>query len=225
VTTLPELAGVSWRRPIDERALRLREIVSTAYTGVYCTPLVVAGFVLIAIEPLLLPVALISWLHAWVIPELFAHRGTRVVFPLPGGAGAGPERAAQGLLGDLLGHEERALQRQTGLALERGRLGTWLVGEAGALLVRPGGRRVHTFCVRVTESGLPRSDRIAHLLLALREDEHGFATVANHAFAGAAWRVRRRLRESQRRALAAAKAKEASSRVSNGRRRILDTGP
>ena len=40
---------------------------------------------------------------------------------------------------------------------------------------------------------LPPSDRIAHLLLALREDEEGFATVANHAFAGAPWRVRRRL--------------------------------
>jgi hypothetical protein len=203
---LPELAGVPWRRPIDERALRVREIVSAAYTTVYCTPLVAAGLVLIAIEPLLVPVALISWLHAWVIPELFAHRGTRVVFPLPDGSTADPERAAQGLLGDLLGHDERALQRETGLALERGRFGTWLVGEAGALLVRPGGRRVHTFCVRVTEPGLPRSDRIAHLLLALREDEVGFATVANHAFAGAAWRVRRRLKESQRPALDVARA-------------------
>jgi hypothetical protein len=203
---LPELADVPWRRPIDERALRLREIVSAAYTTVYCAPLVAAGFVLIVIEPLLAPVALMSWLHAWVIPELFAHRGTRVVFPLPDGAGEGPERAAQGLLGDLLNHDERDLQKKTGLALERGRLGTWLVGEAGALLVRPGGRRVHTFCVRVTEPALPRSDRIAHLLLALRQDEVGFATVANHAFAGAAWRVRRRLKEMQRPALAAARA-------------------
>jgi hypothetical protein len=219
---LQELAGVPWRTPIDERALRVREIVSAAYTAVYCAPLVAAGVLLIAIEPLLVPVALISWLHAWVIPELFAHRGTRVVFPLPGSAAEGPERVAQGLLGDMLGHGERALQRQTGLALERGRLGNWLVGEGGALLVRPGGERVHTFCVRVTEPGLPRSDRIAHLLLALREDEVGFATVANHAFAGAAWRVRRRLMRGQRPALAAAR-REAS--LSNARRGILDTGP
>jgi hypothetical protein len=225
LTGLGELAGVPWRRPVDDRALRLRELVSAAYTAVYCAPLIAAGFVLVAIEPLLLPVALISWLHAWVIPELFAHRGTRVVFPLPAGAAAGPERAAQGLLGDLLGHEARALQRQTGLALERGRLGTWLVGEAGALLIRPGGRHVHTFCVRVAETDLPRSDRIAHLLLALREDEIGFATVANHAFAGAAWRVRRRLREGQRPALAAARAELQEDRLSNVRRRILDTGP
>jgi hypothetical protein len=52
---------------------------------------------------------------------------------------------------------------------------------------------------------LPRSDRVAHLLLALREDEQGFATLANHAFAGAAWRVRRRLRACQRPALAVAR--------------------
>ena len=77
--------------------------------------------------------------------------------------------------------------------MERGALGVWLVGEAGALLVR--GRRVHCWCVRVPEPSLPSSDRIAHLLLALREDEEGFATVANHAFAGARWRVRRRLAE------------------------------
>ena len=78
------------------------------------------------------------------------------------------EPVAQGLLGDLLDHEERGLQRDTGLALQRGELGVWLVGEAGALLVSPGGRRVHCFCVRTTEPELPPSDRVAHLPLALR---------------------------------------------------------
>jgi hypothetical protein len=72
--------------------------------------------------------------------------------------------------------------------------------------VAPGGRRVHCFCVRVPDPGLPPSDRISHLLLALRVDEEGFATVANHAFAGAAWRLRRRLPEPMRPALAAARA-------------------
>ena len=52
---------------------------------------------------------------------------------------------------------------------------------------------MHCFCVAATDRELPPSDRVAHLLLALREDEEGFATVANHAFAGAPWRVRRRL--------------------------------
>ena len=88
--------------------------------------------------------------------------------------------------------------------LERGRLGVWLVGEAGALLVRPGGRRVHCWCVRVERPSLPSADRTAHLLLALREDETGFATVANLAFSGATWRVRRRLAPAMRPALAAA---------------------
>ena len=95
--------------------------------------------------------------------------------------------------------------RRTGLALERGELGVWLVGEAGALLVSPRARRVHCFCVRVTEPELPPSDRVAHLLLALRVDEEGFATVANHAFAGAPWRVRRRMPQRMRPALDAAR--------------------
>jgi hypothetical protein len=57
---------------------------------------------------------------------------------------------------------------------------------------------VHCFCVAVTDRELPPSDRIAHLLLALRTDETGFATIANHAFSGAAWRVRRRLPKEMR---------------------------
>lgn len=202
--SLPELASVGWRRPADERWLVLHERVSAVYTTIYCTPFIVASLLLVALEPLLVPVSLLSLLHAWMIPELFAYRGARVVFPASARQGTAPERVAQGFLGDLLDHEKRALQRQTGLAVEHGAVGIWLVGEQGALLVRPGGRRVHTFCARATDSELPPSDRIAHLLLALREDELGFATVANHAFAGASWRIRRRLRDHQRPALAAA---------------------
>ena len=48
------------------------------------------------------------------------------------------------------------------------------------------------------------ADRVAHLLLALREDELGFAKVANLGFSGARWRVRRHLGERPRAALAAA---------------------
>ena len=81
----------------------------------------------------------------------------------------------------------------------------WLLGEGGALLVSPGGRRVHCFCVGTVERELPPSDRVAHLLLALRVDEEGFATVANHAFAGAPWRVARRLPRRMRPALNAAR--------------------
>ena len=164
-----------------------------------------AGGILLALEPLTLPVALAAFAHAWIIPELYAARGATVARP-KGPRNERAEPVAQGLLGDLLGADERELQRATGLALERGELGVWLVGEAGALLVAPGGRRVHCFCVRAVEDDLPPSDRVAHLLLALRVDEEGFATVANHAFAGAPWRVRRRLPARMRPALDEARA-------------------
>lgn len=162
----------------------------------------VAG-ILVALEPLSAPVALASLAHAWMIPELYAFRGSNVVRSRAAQE-AGPESVAQGLLGDLLDHQPRDLQRQTGLALETGDLGVWLVGEGGAILVPPGGRRVHCFCVGVPDRELPPSDRIAHLLLALRQDEIGFATIANCSFSGAAWRLRRRMASDARPALAAA---------------------
>jgi hypothetical protein len=144
-------------------------------------------------------VSLASFAHAWVIPELYAQRGANVVRRKRSRAPADAEARSLGLLGDLVGHDARDLHAQTGLIMERGKLGTWLVGEAGALLVR--GRKVWCFCVHVNEPDLPSADRIAHLLLALRSDEQGFATVANLAFAGAPHRVRARMRDSQRSAL------------------------
>ena len=56
------------------------------------------------------------------------------------------------------------------------------------------------------DADLPSADRTAHLLLALREDEAGFATVANLAFSGGTWRLRHRLPKPMRPALAAARA-------------------
>jgi len=200
---LPELAAVPWRQPTDARWLRRWGRIWHAWTLLYTVPFIAAAIGMVWLEPLAAPVALAALAHAWIIPELYAFRGASVVRPKARGEYGG-EPVAQGLLGDLLGHDERALQRDTGLALERGGLGVWLVSEGGALLVTPGGDRVHCFCVAATDPELPPSDRIAHLLLALREDEEGFATVANHAFAGAPWRVRRRLPERMRPALNAA---------------------
>jgi hypothetical protein len=200
---LPELASVPWRSRTDARWLRRYGRLWHAWTLIYSVPFVAAGVAMLALEPLTAPVALAALAHAWVIPELYAFRGASVLRP-KGPHNRDGEQTAQGLLGDLLGHRERELQRRTGLALERGEMGTWLVGEAGALLLT--GRRVHCFCVRTTEPELPPSDRVAHLLLALRADEEGFATVANHAFCGAPWRVRRRLPKPMRPALDAARA-------------------
>jgi hypothetical protein len=186
---------------MDERRLERAASLWTMTTVAHVVPFLLAAGVLVALQPLAAPVALACVAHAWVIPELYAQRGANVVRPKASGAPAGAERMALGLLGDLVGHEAREQYDRTGLVPERGRLGQWLVGPAGALLVRPGGRRVHCWCVRVDHPQLPTGDRVAHLLLALRADEQGFATVANQAFAGARWRVRRRLDRAQRAAL------------------------
>ena len=200
---LPETAAVYWRPRLDAARLRRRGRVWTLSTVAHSVPFAGVAALMLALEPLSFPVAAVALVHAWGIPALYANRGAVVVRPRPRAA-AGPERTALGLLGDLLSHDARELHARTGLALERGALGTWLVGEAGALLVRPGGRRVDCWCVKV-DGELPSADRTAHLLLALREDEAGFATVANLAFSGATWRVRRRLPAAMRPALAAAR--------------------
>ena len=174
-------------------------------TVAHVVPFVAVAALLVALQPLAFPAALVALAEAWIIPELYAQRGANVVRAGRRTAAA-PEGRALGLLADLVGHDARELLSRTGLAMERGRLGVWLVSEAGALLVRPGGRRVFCFCVRAAEPELPSADRIAHLLLALRSDEVGFATVANLAFSGGRWRVRRRLPLPMRPALDAARA-------------------
>lgn len=201
---LAELAEVPWRKRTDERFLRRHARLWTCWTLGWTVPFLAAAVVLVALEPLALPVALASVAHAWMTPELYAYRGASVLRP-KGARNERGEPVAQGFLGDLLGHDARELHRATGLAMERAGMGVWLVGEAGALLFPPRARRVHCFCVRV-EGDLPPSDRVAHLLLALRTDEDGFATVANHSFAGAPWRVRRRLPRQMRRAFDEARA-------------------
>ena len=200
---LRETAAVYWRPRVDDARLVRRGRIWTFTTVVHTIPYVIASAVLLALEPLTAPLAAILVAHAWVIPALYAKRGANVLKPRPRAA-AGPEQTAVGLLGDLVGHEARDLHARTGLVLERGALGVWLVGESGAVLVRPGGRRVHCWCVHVDDKTLPSADRIAHLLLALRTDEHGFATVANLAFSGARRRLRRRLHPAMRAALDAA---------------------
>ena len=195
---LPETRAVHWRPRMDERRLTLYARAWTLTTLAHVVPFVFTAGVLLLIEPWLWPMSALALAQAWIIPELYANRGAKVVRPKRR-TDETAERTALGLLGDLVGHEARGLHARTGLVLEHGALGTWLVGEAGALLVRR--RGVHCFCVRVDHPELPSADRISHLLLALRADEQGFATVANQAFAGARWRVRRRIPKAMRPAL------------------------
>ena len=200
---LPETAAVHWRPRVDAASLTRRGRVWTLTTVAHTVPYLAASGVLFALEPLTAPLGAILLAHAWAIPALYAKRGANVLKRRPR-VSEQPERTALGLLGDLVGHEARALHARTGLVLERGALGVWLVGESGAVLVAPGGRRAFCWCVHVEDRSLPSADRIAHLLLALRTDEAGFATVANLAFSGAPRRVRRRLSPGMRPAIDAA---------------------
>jgi hypothetical protein len=194
---LPELSAVPWRQLVDAGYLRRQGRLWTFFMVCHVVPFIGIGVGLLMLNLLAAPVAIAAFLHAWIIPELYALRGANVVRAKNDRSPS--EAVAQGFLGDLLTHDARELQRATGLAMERGELGTWLVGQAGALLLHR--KRVYCFCVKANDASLPPSDRIAHLLLALRSDEQGFATVANLAFVGAPWRLRRRLDPEMRNAL------------------------
>ncbi|HEY3773117.1 MAG TPA: hypothetical protein VGL69_09000 [Solirubrobacteraceae bacterium] len=215
---LPELAAVAWRARVDEAALARIDRRWTRWTVGQEVPFLLTAAGLPWLSPVLGILSAAALGFAWFIPHLYANRGAGVVAPpRPWGAPAtdlpatDAERRALGLLGDLVGHEARATMARTGFVVERGRFGVWLLGPAGSLLVRPGGRRVQCYCVHATGEPLPRADRIAHLLLALRADEAGFATVANLSFSGARWRVRRCLDAPARTALDAATAMAAQS--------------
>ena len=217
VEVLPEVAAVHWRSRVDAACLARDARLWTLCSVAHVVPFAAFAAMLMLLNPLALPVALVCLAHSWVIPELYAQRGANVLRPrgaAPRAAraadgGAGPERHSVGLLGDLLGHDARDTAARTGLVVEPGRLGTWIVGEAGAVLLHGRRRRAYCYCVKVdprleAAKDLPSGDRTAHLLLALRSDEAGFATVANLAFSGARWRLRRRMRAEMRPALDAA---------------------
>jgi len=206
---LPELAAVAWRPRVDEQALRRVDRRWTRWTAGQELPFLLTAAGLPLLSPVLAILSAGALGFAWLIPHLYAVRGAGVVAPpRPWGAPPPPDEGAEaralGLLGDLVNHRARELLTRTGFVLERGRFGVWLLGPAGALLIRPGGRRVQCYCVHATGEPMPRADRTAHLLLALRADEPGFATVANLSFSGARWRVRRCLRPPARAALDAA---------------------
>jgi hypothetical protein len=204
---LPELAGVHWRERADERSLRRADRLWTLSAVAHEVPFLATAIALPLLSPVLAVVSLFALGFAWTIPGLYAARGAGVLRPQRRSAGAnvGAEQRALGLLGDLVGHDARDLAMRTGLVVEPARFGVWVVGPAGALLVRPAGRRVQCYCVRVADAELPLADRVAHLLLALRADESGFATVANLTFSGACRRLAPRLPAPAREALSCAR--------------------
>ena len=212
---LVEARALGWRERASAQTLRRDGRRWTAWTVGVVLTFSAPSVLLVGLEPLMAPFALIWAAHGWAVCRMQAGRGVKSIVPIGSERSAarrrdadeGAESVGLGLLGDLVGHEERELLARTGLALERGSLGVWLVGEQGALLVEPPGRRIHSFCVRVADAqDLPAGDRVAHLLLALREDELGFLTVSNMNFSGATWRCRLRMKREQREALDAARA-------------------
>src|SRR4029077_6079787 len=198
---LAEAAAMPWRRRASQSSLAREGRIWTLWSVGIVVTFGLPAALLIWIQPLAFPVSAIFLGHGIAVLHLQARRGARGVKPI-GDAATPADRTALGLLGDLVCHDERELLAESGLALQSGRLGAWLIGQEGAILVRPGGHRVHCFCVRVGEAGdLPAADRVAHLLLALREDEQGFATVANRNFSGATWRLKPQLPAGARPAL------------------------
>lgn len=207
---IQEAARLWWRKGASELTLRRDGWSWSVWTAGVAFFFTAPGVLLLWIEPFTFPAAAICFVHAFAVPWIQARRGARQVVPIGGersgardaGAERPAERIALGLLGDLVGHEQRELLARTGLVVEPGALGIWALGENGAFLIRSGGRRVDCWCVRIADDDdLPAGDRVAHLLLALREDERGFATVANLGFSGAMWRVRACLEGRSRPAL------------------------
>jgi hypothetical protein len=210
---LPELAEVPWRALVDDRSLRRADRRWTLWLLAQELPLLATAAGLPLLSPVLIGMSLIALVFAWVIPDLWAAKGAEVLRPPrpSDGGDPGAQTRAIGLLGDLVDHDARELLARTGLVVERGRLGIWLLGAKGAVLVRGRGRRVQCYCVRATGDDLPLADRIAHLLLALRADERGFATVSNLSFCGARWRLARRLAPAARAGLRAAATRAAGT--------------
>ncbi|MDP8943468.1 MAG: hypothetical protein M3N16_05040, partial [Actinomycetota bacterium] len=78
---LPEVRALPWRRRASAEALARWARTWTVWTAMVSVPFVIAGVGLLVLEPLTFPVALASFAHGWVIPELYAARGASVARP------------------------------------------------------------------------------------------------------------------------------------------------
>jgi len=91
----------------------------TVTTAAQVVPMVLVAGLMVTLHPVAAIVGGILLLHAWAIPELYANRGAKVVKPRVR-TDAAAEATALGFLGDLIGHDARALHARTGLVMERG---------------------------------------------------------------------------------------------------------
>ena len=130
----PELGSVPWRARTSERSLRRRGRLWTLTTVAHTLPFIGGAALLFVASPITIPIGVIVLAHAWAIPELYAARGAGVLRRRKA-ADRDSEQRALLLLGDLIDQLLARLHATSGLVLERGRLGVWLVGEAGAVLL------------------------------------------------------------------------------------------
>ena len=128
------------------------------------------------LAPVLAVVSVFALAFAWAIPALYAARGAGVLRPRGGERIASDERrgsAPWACSATSSATRRASSSRAPGWWSSAAGSACGWSGPAGALLVRPGGRRVQCYCVRVADADLPAADRVAHLLLALRADESG----------------------------------------------------
>src|SRR5215210_3952823 len=122
---LAEAAAMPWRRRASQRSLAREGRIWTLWSAGVVLTFGLPAALLVWIEPLAFPVSAIFLGHAIAVLHLQARRGARGVKPI-GDPQTRPEQMALRLLGDLVGHDERELLTESGLALQRGRLGAWL---------------------------------------------------------------------------------------------------
>src|SRR3712207_8688868 len=66
---------------MDDRRLTLYARAWTLTTLAHVVPFVLTAGILILIEPWLAPMSALALVQAWIIPELYANRGAKVVRP------------------------------------------------------------------------------------------------------------------------------------------------
>ena len=137
---LPETAAVYWRPRLDAARLRRRELGWTLSTLAHTIPFLAAAVLMLYARAALVPGG-----GDRARPRLGDPGALRQPRRLRGPARArapttGPSGPRSGCWATCSATRRATLHARTGLALERGGLGVWLVGEAGALLVRPGRR-------------------------------------------------------------------------------------
>src|SRR4051794_31470335 len=107
---LAEAERLHWRHPASLRSLRRDERRWTIWTLGVLVTFSIPSLVLVFLEPLTAPVALIWSAHGWAICRMQARRGVRSMVAIGsersaacrGSGDSDAERAALGLLGDLL---------------------------------------------------------------------------------------------------------------------------